>query len=153
MEREKSKSIESKINKFYEENEIAHLLKSRDRARSLTVGTAFGGVVEVGMRGDFASMYCTLQPVEAIEIIQQLAAATGVEIALRPKNDFSSWRGWDADPNQIDTYWAGAARWQLNDENTNRSKLLAKEEEKNSLPESKEKSTEEIEDNNEYNEG
>lgn len=153
MERKKSKSLEKRINEFYEENEIAHLLKSRDRARSLTVGTAFGGVVEVGMRGDFASMYCTLQPVEAIEIIQQLAAATGVEIALRPKNDFSSWRGWDADPDQLDTYWAGAARWQLNNENTNRSKLLAKEEEKVSLPESKEKSTEEIEDNNESNEG
>jgi len=153
MERKKSKSLEKRINEFYEENEIAHLLKSRDRARSLTVGTAFGGVVEVGMRGDFASMYCTLQPVEAIEIIQQLAAATGVEIALRPKNDFSSWRGWDADPDQLDTYWAGAARWQLNNENTNRSKLLAKEEEKISLPDSKEKSTEEIEDNNESNEG
>tara|TARA_B100000427_G_scaffold329449_1_gene345696 strand:+ start:3343 stop:3972 length:630 start_codon:yes stop_codon:yes gene_type:complete len=39
----------------------------------------------------------SLTPVEALELAEQLAAASGVHVAMRPKNDFSAWRGWNAD--------------------------------------------------------
>jgi len=65
------------------------------RSRSVTVGTAFGGVTEVSMRGDAGeALWCLLQPVEAIELIHQLAANVGCHIAIKPREDFSSWRGW-----------------------------------------------------------
>ena len=65
------------------------------RARSITIGTAFGGSVEVCMRrGDALYVNAILQPVEAIEIIHQLAAAVGCHIHLQPRRDFASWRDW-----------------------------------------------------------
>ena len=42
-----------------------------------TVGTAFGGIVEVGMRSDAASVYAQIQPTEGVELIEQLAAGLG----------------------------------------------------------------------------
>ena len=72
-----------------------------NRARSVTVGTAFGGTVEVGMRAnDGSNLWCILQPVEAIELIHQLAAAVGCHIHLQPRKDFSSWRVWREQNNQ-----------------------------------------------------
>lgn len=103
--------LRKKIIEAYEENEYANLLSNRNRARSLNVGTAFGGIVEVSMRGDFHSLWCTLQPVEVVEIIEQLAASAGLEIAIRPRQDFATWRGWDTDADH--KYWAGAAHWQV----------------------------------------
>jgi hypothetical protein len=103
--------LRKKIIEAYEENEYANLLSNRNRSRSLTVGTAFGGVVEVSMRGDYHSLWCTLQPVEVVEIIEQLAASAGLEIAVRPRQDFATWRGWDTDADH--KYWAGAAHWQI----------------------------------------
>jgi|DEB0MinimDraft_10_1074344.scaffolds.fasta_scaffold05830_3 hypothetical protein len=126
MEEKKVSKMRKKILKAYEENEYAHVLQNRNRARSFTVGTSFGGVVEVSMRGDHHSLWCTLQPVEAIEFIEQLAAATGIQVALRPKNDFSSWRGWDIE--NADRYWVGSASWntpRLSDKESNKSLLLS----------------------------
>jgi hypothetical protein len=108
---QKESKIRARINEIYEENELANLEASRNRARSFSVGTAFGGIVEVSMRGDFNNLYCLLQPVEAVEFIEQLAAAAGLQVALRPRQDFATWRGWDVDAE--DRYWVGAARWQL----------------------------------------
>lgn len=112
QKREKESKIRKKINQIYEENELANLEVNKNRARSFTVGTAFGGVIEVSMRGDYSNLWCLLQPVEAVEFIEQLAAAAGLQVALRPKQDFSTWRGWEVD--STDKYWVGAARWQLN---------------------------------------
>lgn len=103
--------LRKKIIEAYEENEYANLLSNRNRSRSLSVGTAFGGIVEVSMRGDYHSLWCTLQPVEVVEIIEQLAASAGLEIAIRPRQDFATWRGWDTDADH--KYWAGAAHWQV----------------------------------------
>jgi len=65
------------------------------RARSVTVGTAFGGTTELSMRGnDGNNIWCLMQPVEVIELIHQLAANVGCHIALRPRDDFGSWREW-----------------------------------------------------------
>jgi hypothetical protein len=108
---QKESKIRSRINEIYEENELANLEASKNRARSFSIGTAFGGIIEVSMRSDFNNLYCLLQPVEAVEFIEQLAAAAGLQVALRPRQDFATWRGWDIKAD--DRYWAGAARWQL----------------------------------------
>jgi len=67
----------------------------QDRARSITVGTAFGGTAELSMRrNDGRTTWVLLQPVEVIELIHQLAANVGCHIQLKPRQDFASWRGW-----------------------------------------------------------
>ena len=135
---EKQSKIRKKINKFYEENELANLESNRNRARSFTVGTAFGGIIEVSMRGDHHNLWCLLQPVEAVEFIEQLAAAAGLQVALRPKQDFASWRGWNVDTEN--KYWVGSAHWQLGNDDPARKVLEGKEEEEEvkQLPEPKE---------------
>lgn len=66
-----------------------------NRARSVTVGTAFGGTTELMMRSDGGRhIWCVMQPVEVVELIHQLAANVGCHIALKPRDDFSSWRDW-----------------------------------------------------------
>jgi hypothetical protein len=92
--------MRDKIRDLYEENEYLSIKQNQNRARSITVGTAFGGVVEINVRSDVASVYAQLQPTEAIELIEQLAAGVGVEIAMRPKVNFASWRGWEEIPDQ-----------------------------------------------------
>jgi hypothetical protein len=65
------------------------------RARSLTVGTAFGGASEIMMRKpDGTVTFAILQPVEVIELIHQLAANVGCHLQLVPRKDFASWRDW-----------------------------------------------------------
>lgn len=115
MATKRTSKTRQKIHELYEENELANLKQSQTRARSLTVGTTTGGIIEVCMRGDFSNLWYTLQPVEAVEIIGQLAAAAGVEIIMRPRQDFASWRSWDTSL-PSGTHWIGAAPWQL-DEN------------------------------------
>lgn len=66
-----------------------------NRARSITVGTAFGGTTEIGMRcNDGRFVWTTMQPVEVIELIHQLAANVGCHLHLSPRRDFASWRDW-----------------------------------------------------------
>ncbi len=103
--------IREKIHKIYEENEYANLIQNKNRSRSITVGTAFGGIVEISMRGDYHSLWSSLQPVEVVELIEQLASGIGLQVAMRPKQDFASWRGWNADAD--DRYWSGTAPWQI----------------------------------------
>lgn len=110
-----------RINDLYEENEYDSVNSMRHRARSITCGTAFGGVVEVSMRTESNFMYAQMQPTECIEFIEQLAAGCGVEIAMRPKLDFASWRGWEEVIDQRIGFdkiaWKGAAAWQLDGKN------------------------------------
>ena len=69
------------------------------------------------MRSDAATVWAQLRPVEAIELMEQLAAGCGIEIAMRPKQNFASWRGWEEvidrniSVNQLD--WKGTAPYQL----------------------------------------
>jgi len=76
--------------------EIANDLEAiNNRARSVSVGTAFGGAVDLTLRRpNGVCTYAILQPVEAIELLHQLAAAVGCHIHVQPRNDFSSWREW-----------------------------------------------------------
>ena len=71
------------------------LQEAQNRARSVTVGTAFGGTTELIMRRtDGLFTFAIMQPVEVIEIIHQLAANVGCHLQLVPRKDFASWRDW-----------------------------------------------------------
>ena len=134
MPKEKPSEMRQKIHDLCEENEYYSMKQSRNRARSITVGTAFGGVVEVNMRSDAASVYAQMQPTEAIELIEQLAAGVGIEIAMRPKQNFASWRGWEeviGNNVPMDRIaWKGAAAWQLGSEVISPKQLKPEDEEK-----------------------
>ena len=96
-----SPEMKEKLRSFYEENEYNNIKdNTRHRARSVTVGTAYGGVIEIALRNEFNHMWTIMQPVEVVEFIESAAAAVGVEIAMRPKQNFTSWRGWDYDGEQ-----------------------------------------------------
>ena len=131
--RETVSELREKIDLLCAENEYLSIQQNRNRARSITVGTAFGGVVEIGMRSDVASVYAQMQPTEGVELIEQLAAGLGIEIAMRPKQDFASWRGWEDVIGQrvpLDKIsWKGAAAWQLYE-----GKELEKKYQENQLP-------------------
>ena len=74
---------------------LANLQANQNRARSVTIGTAFGGTTEIMMRGENGSvLWAAMQPVEVIELIHQLAANVGCHINLQPRRDFASWRDW-----------------------------------------------------------
>jgi hypothetical protein len=76
-----------------------------NRARSVTVGTAFGGTTELMMRkNDGTVVWAILQPVEAIELIHQLAANVGCHIHIQPRDDFASWRDWRHTDAALDYY-------------------------------------------------
>jgi hypothetical protein len=115
MPQKKLSKTRQEIHAIYEANELAGLKQNQTRGRSLTVGTAGGGIVEIIIRGDFTTLWHQLQPTEAIELIGQLAAATGVEIAMRPRQDFAAWRSWDPTL-PANVAWMGAAPWQLSEE-------------------------------------
>ena len=67
-----------------------------NRARSVTVGNCFNGMVEIILRGsDGAVLYCHLAQEEVIEMIYTLAGTVGVNINISPRDDFSSWRKWN----------------------------------------------------------
>ena len=163
MAKDKKKSVEvnfetteernyrEKINRLCEENEFLSIKQNQNRARSITVGTAFGGVVEINMRSDIASVYAQMQPTEAIELIEQLAAGVGVEVAMRPKVNFASWRGWEEVIDQRVGWdkiaWKGAAAWQLNgtqlEENIQKALGSSEPDEQKSLQSSTQESVEE----------
>lgn len=89
-----SKELEKKMRELEERMSIENRTGDLCRARSITVGTSFGGTSEVMMRGNNGYMWCILQPVEVVELINQLAANVGVEVAMRPRQDFATWRNW-----------------------------------------------------------
>lgn len=91
-ERQLVKAHEQKMREKQLENAIS---EHTVRARSITVGTAFGGTSEIMMRRpDGTVVFALLQPVEVIELIHQMAASIGCHIHIQPRKDFSSWRSW-----------------------------------------------------------
>jgi hypothetical protein len=77
------------------QQELDNRLGELNRARSVTVGTAFGGTTEISMRANNGTnIWCLMQPVEVIELIHQLSANVGCHIHLQARDDFSSWREW-----------------------------------------------------------
>lgn len=146
MSKKEPSELRKKIQESYEQNELDSILSTRNRARSITVGTAFGGVCEVTLRSETHFLYAQIQPTEVVELIEQLAAGIGVDIAMRPKQNFASWRGWEEVIDQRIGWdkiaWKGAAAWQLNGdtiEEKAQKKLSASKKTTKALPESQEK--------------
>jgi hypothetical protein len=110
--------IEQQKQLYIAEIDLKTLKSNASRARSVTVGTAFGGVTEISLRGDGGdALWCLLQPVEVTELIHQLAGNIGCHINIQPRKDFASWREWREDttgllggstkpphPNELATY-------------------------------------------------
>jgi hypothetical protein len=95
MEPAMKKEIKDKLAEIQAQQDIANFESNLSRARSVTVGTCFGGTTELVMRGnDGTTLWSPMQPVEVIELIHQLAANVGCHLALKPRDDFSSWREW-----------------------------------------------------------
>ena len=84
-----------KLRQMEAEMDLENRESNRNRARSITVGTAFGGTAEIMMRGDGGRhLWCLMQPCEVVELINQLAANVGCNVEIKPRNDFASWRDW-----------------------------------------------------------
>jgi len=84
-----------KLRQMEAEMDIENRESNRNRARSITVGTSFGGTTEIMMRADGGRhIWCSMQPVEVIELIHQLAGNVGVNVEVKPRKDFASWRDW-----------------------------------------------------------
>lgn len=89
------KELQEKYDLLLARQEVENFESNLNRARSISAGTAFGGTTEIMMRGDGGRhLWCIMQPVEVVEFIRQLAANVGCDIALKPRQDFSSWRDW-----------------------------------------------------------
>jgi len=98
MNKKDQKEFQRRLTQQQNEDDIAANLH---RARSVTVGTAFGGVTELMMRkNDGSVVWAVLQPVEVMELIHQLSANIGCHINVQPRNDFASWRNWKAETPQ-----------------------------------------------------
>ncbi len=94
-----------KVKEARQEIEDKIMIQNREgdlrRARSLTVGTAFGGTTELMMRGNDGNViWANMQPIEVVELIHQLSANIGCHIHLQPRNDFASWRDWRVSPEE-----------------------------------------------------
>jgi hypothetical protein len=68
------------------------------RARSINVGTCFGGMVEINMRNEHNHMWAPISQYEVIELIHSLAANIGCTATVVQRKDFaSSLRKWEED--------------------------------------------------------
>ena len=111
------KVLERKRKLLALEAELEGMEDYKTRARSVTVGTCFGGQVEISLRTASNNMFAILTPTEAIEMIHQLAAGVGCYVQLAPKQDFAAWRGWEevtgVEVRGINTELKGAAPYAL----------------------------------------
>lgn len=91
----KKTEAQKKIEEIELEMVVGSRLTDLNRSRSISVGTSFGGTTELSMRGDGGKyLWCNMQPVEVTELIHQLSANIGCHVALKPRDDFGSWREW-----------------------------------------------------------
>jgi len=113
MPKKEQSEMRKKINAMHEENEYYNLIdNTRNRARSILVGNGYGGMIEITLRNEHYTLFAIMQPVEAVEIIEQLAAGCGIEIAMRPKQNFTSWRAWHEE-GYLNPQMKGTAPYQL----------------------------------------
>jgi len=106
-EEKKELSYDQKLKKIEEDLGVLSAKANLYRGRSITVGPAGNGVIEISIRADGATVWYQMYPVEAVEFLEQMAAACGLYVATRPKNDFASWRDWK-ETNLEDYSWRGA---------------------------------------------
>lgn len=103
-----SKKTQKTMRELDEKMTAENRLGDFRRARSFTVGTAFGGVTEINMRGNDGNVtWATFQPVEVVELLHQLAANIGCHLHLTPRRDFASWRDWKYTEAELEHYRGG----------------------------------------------
>ena len=120
--KEQQEILRQKIELKKLEFEMGDINAAQTRARSISVGAACGGTIELSVRTDFTTSYMQLQPTEAVELIHTLAAQCGLDVATRPKEDYATWRSWN--PHTLpETQHTGLGAWQLTDKS--REKLQA----------------------------
>jgi len=91
----KKTELDKKMQDMLAQQSLANFEGERNRARSISIGNAGGGVTEITLRKvNGETTWSLLQPVEVIELIHQLAANVGCHMSLKPREDFASWRGW-----------------------------------------------------------
>lgn len=100
-----SKKTIREINRHNDEMAVSSSADRVNRARSVTVGTAMNGVVEIMMRTDGRYVWAILSPSEVIELAHQLAASVGCHALFQPRNDFASWRQWNHETFQTQNYF------------------------------------------------
>lgn len=82
--------------------QLETLETNASRAQAIAVGTSGGGTTEITMRGVSGKfLWNVYQPVEVVELINQLAANIGCHIQIVPRNDFASWRDWKVSPEEL----------------------------------------------------
>ena len=78
------KVLDNEFDKKMHELDLKYQIENREssfnRARSITVGTSFGGTTELMMRGDGSKhLWCVMQPVEVIELNTELEPCVPLE--------------------------------------------------------------------------
>jgi hypothetical protein len=105
------KANKQRLQNIVEERDVDNMQADLNRARSVTVGTAFGGITELMMRSNSGDvLWCILQPVEVIELIHQMAASIGCHIHVQPRRDFASWRDWKYTEEEL-AHYRGVQPW------------------------------------------
>ena len=96
------KELQKELDRRHKLRQLETLEANNTRAQSLTIGTAGGGTVEITMRSSSGRfLWNTYQPVEVVELINQLAAGIGCHIHILPRQDFASWRDWKVSPEEL----------------------------------------------------
>ena len=80
--KKRESKIRQEIQKKYEENELASLTQIQNRARSFSVGTASGEVIELNMRGDFANLWYILKKFCRVMVAKVWVAASTLTFSL-----------------------------------------------------------------------
>lgn len=89
------KEFKKKLRELELQQQLCNMQENEHRAQAISIGTAGGGTTEISMRGvNGGFLWNVYQPVEVVELINQLSASIGCHIAIQPRNDFASWRGW-----------------------------------------------------------
>lgn len=91
----KTEERAKKIEEIENQLTVDSIQSNLHRARSLMVGSAFNGVIEVGMRDSNGTyVWCLMDQLETVEIINLLAAIIGCTVDIQRRDDFASWRKW-----------------------------------------------------------
>ena len=83
-----NKEIQNKIDKLLRLRQLESMEADKNRAQTVSVGRAGTGETEISLRGvDVTYLFAIIHPAEVVE-------SNGLHIALRPRDDFASWREW-----------------------------------------------------------
>lgn len=95
MESKIQKEIQKLVDANHLEVQKRAFGQEKFRAQSITIGKAGFGPTEIILRAsDGEYLFYILQPVEVIEILEQLAANVGCTVQIEPRKDFASYREW-----------------------------------------------------------